>query len=615
MRGPAVRLLLIGLALAVLTACAQPTIRVGSKNFAENKILAEMFALLLEDAGYRVERTIPAGNTTTTFEVLRSGEIDLYPEYTGTGLVLLGLPASANPDHAAVVMTREFEKVGLTVLSRLGFQNTYAVLIGEKTATEREIASVNDLAGQAAELRIAVSEEFARQPSDGLQPFLNHFGLHFAEVRIVPAEERLRLYDLLLEGEADVIVGYQTDPQIDDFGLRALPADDPFFPAYEAVPLIAEVALARWPGVGVILQKLVGRLDEQHMRALNREVVLAGRSPRSVARNALVQMGLLPGSVMPAEPDIRVAVDAAEVGAPMATTVLRAARQTLPGREIAYWETVTPVQALLRREARIALAPSIAQFEITDGTARLRPELETVGAAGSVFVHALAGQGATGGLMEAGSIAGGPVGSSSYAFAKAVAAWLPSSPAVVSLPDTDARTAATAVAEGKADVAIVIASLGRPDLAAVLGSPAPAVRLVPASRWWVGSARLAMPFLSTARITAQTYPSLEAPVETLAMQATVVGPSLPSTVIGRQGPSSYSEDVYPVTDAMVRAFNRNLGSHPDIGPHLKPAAALTPDKRRGGQRLNPTPGQTLLSFGIVAYLCWCVWLLVRPARE
>ena len=85
------RQLSILLMLLTLAACSQPTIRVGSKNFAENRILAEMFALLLEDAGFRVERTIPVGDTTSTFESLRSGGIDLYPEYTGTGLVLLGL--------------------------------------------------------------------------------------------------------------------------------------------------------------------------------------------------------------------------------------------------------------------------------------------------------------------------------------------------------------------------------------------------------------------------------------------------------------------------------------------------------------------------------------------
>ena len=608
------RQLSILLMLLTLAACSQPTIRVGSKNFAENRILAEMFALLLEDAGFRVERTIPVGDTTSTFESLRSGGIDLYPEYTGTGLVLLGLPASPDPNQAFVVMTREFSKAGLTVLNRLGFQNTYTVLIREDLATAPGIASIHDLVGEAPELRIAVSEEFARRPHDGLQPFLDHFGLRFAEVIIVPPEERLQLYDLLLEGQADVIVGFQTDPQIADYNLRALSADDPFFPAYEAVPLITEAALSRAPEIGILLQKLAGRLDEQRMRALNRDVVFGGRSPRSVARAALAQLHLLPGSAAPAEPDIRAAIDPWEQRTPMTTKVLRAARQTLPDREVDLLKSVTPVAAVLRREARVALAPSIAQFRIVDGTAQLQPELETIAATGSVFVHALGRRNVTAGLAEARSIAGGPVGSPSYKLAQAIAAWRTPAPAVVSLPDTDAGTAAAAVAAGKADVALVIASLGRPDLVAALRLDGP-VRLIPASRWWVGSARLALPFLSKARITAQAYPAVAEPVETLAMQATVVGPSPPATVIGRQGPSSYSEDTYPVTDAVVLAFNRHLGPHPDIGPHLHRAAALTPDRQRPERRLNPQPGQTVLSLAIVAYLGWCLWLLVRRHQD
>ena len=607
------RTLLILLACLALAACSQPTVRVGSKDFTENKILAEMFALLLEDAGFRVHRTIPAGSITGTFDVLRGGSIDLYPEYTGTGLVLLGLPALPVPDQAFVVVSREFAKVGLTVLDRLGFQNTYSVLITEDLATARGIASVADLAKYAPELRIAVTDDFARRPADGLQPFLDHYGLRFRESAIVPLRDRLHLYDMLLEGKADVIIGFQTDPQIADYHLRALPADTLFFPAYEPVPLVSQEALARAPAIGYTLQKLAGKLDGQRMRALNREVIFAGRSPRNVARAALVQMGLIPGSLAPEPPDIEIAVDPWEVGGPMATAVLRAARQALPERETAYHQTVAPVAAMLRHEARMAWTPSIGQFRIIDGRAYLHPELETIAATGSVFVHALARRDNLEGLSGAETIAGGPIGSPSYKLAQAIAAWHTPAPRVVSLADSDAATAAAALAEGEADVAFVIATLNRPDLARLLQPDAP-VKLIDADRWWIGSARLALPFLAKARITADIYPSIGEPVATLAMQATVAGPSPPTSIIGRQGPSSYSEDVYPVTDSVVLAFNKHLGTHPDIGPHLRRAAALTPEQRRGAARLNPTPGQTMLSLAIILYLCWCGWLFVRPRK-
>lgn len=608
------RFLLVLLAVLALAACSQPTVRVGSKNFAENRILAEMFALLLQDAGLRVQRSIPVGDTTTTFEALRSGSIDLYPEYTGTGLGLLGLPPTTDAEKAYVVVSREFAKVGLTVLGKLGFQNTYGVLIDEGLATARGIRTMQDLVAHAPELRIAVSDEFARRPSDGLRPFLDHFGLQFRDIVTVPFHERLRLYDMLLEGKADVIVGFQTDPQIADYGLTVLPASEPFFPPYDAVALVDERALSQTPAIGLTLQKLLGQLDGQRMRALIREVVYAGRSPQTVARTALVQMGLLSGSVSVQEPDIRIAIDPWEVGTAAAATVLRAARQTLPGREIAFLKSVAPVAAVVRHEARIAWVPSIALFAMANGRAQLRPELEAIAATGSVFVHALMRRDDNRALAGAEVLAGGPVGSPSHKLAQAVAAWQSPTPRVVSLADTDAKTAAAALADGTADAAFVIANPKRPDLAEVLKADGP-VRLVAANRWWVGSARLAVPFLSNARITGEMYPALGEPVDTLAMQAVVAGPSPPASIIGRQGPSSYSEDVYPVTDAMVLAFNKRLGRHPDISPHLRRAAALTAGHRRAEAQLNPTPGHTVLSIAIIAYMAWCVWLFVRPGKE
>ncbi len=607
------RIVLTLLILLAVGACSQPTVRVGSKDFTENKILAEMFALLLEDAGFRVQRTIPAGSVTGTFDVLRGGTIDLYPEYTGTGLVLLGLPALPDRDQAFVVVSREFAKVGLTVLDRLGLQNTYSVLITENLTTARGVASIADLAKQAPDLRIAVSDDFARRPADGLQPFLDHYGLRFRDVATVPLRDRLHLYDMLLEGKADVIIGFQTDPQIVDYQLRALASDTPFFPAYEAVPLVTQEALSRAPAIGYTLQKLAGKLDVQRMRALNREVIFAGRSPRNVARAALVQMNLIPGSVTAEQPDIQIAIDPWEVGGPIATAVLRAARQALPERETAFRKSVAPVASLLRHEARMAWTPSIGQFRIVNGSAYLYPELESIAATGSVFVHALARRDDTASLAGAKTIAGGPLGSPSHKFAEAVAAWHTPAPQIVSLPDTDAATAAGAVIAGKADVAFVIASLNRTDIAKLL-QPDAQVKLIAADRWWVGSARLALPFLAKARITADVYAATSEPVETLAMQATVAGPSPPASIIGRQGPSSYSEDVYPVTDSVVLAFNEHLGTHPDIGPHLRRAAALTPEQRRGVARLNPTPGQTVLSLAIILYLFWCGWLFVRPRK-
>jgi hypothetical protein len=103
-------------------------------------------------------------------------------------------------------------------------------------------------------------------------------------------------------------------------------------------------------------------------------------------------------------------------------------------------------------------------------------------------------------------------------------------------------------------------------------------------------------------------------VPTLAMQATLVGPAPPDTVLGAQGPSTYSDDLWPVTDQAVLTFNQDLGPHPDVGRYLRPAAALTPQVGRVERALNRTPGYTVLSLGIFLFLAWAGWLLARPAK-
>ncbi|HKK31131.1 MAG TPA: glycine betaine ABC transporter substrate-binding protein, partial [Alphaproteobacteria bacterium] len=550
-----------------------------------------------------------------TFDALRTGSIDLYPEYTGTGLVLLGLPGTPDHDRAFTVVSREFGNVGASVLGRLGFENTYSAIVTEQTAKRLGLESIHDLTEHAPGLRLAVTDDFARRPADGLQPFVNHFGLNFENTEIISLQARGELYNMLLDGRADVIIGFQTDPQIADYQLRVLDAQEEFFPAYDAVPVVARGALVQFPAIGLTLERLTGRLDERRMRDLNAEVIFNGRRPREVAREALLDLGLIAGRPDRYRPSINVAIDPWEAESAMAATILRAARETLPGRNISYREHVTPIASMLNHEARVAVAPSIAQFEISNGRAALRAGIETVAATGSFFAHVLARRDFQGSLATAKTIAAGPLGSPSYKFAKALAAWQNPPPKIISLSDTNAAAAVDAVTDDKADAAVVLATLERPDLVDALHGET-GVKLLDADDWWIGAARLALPFLQRARIGGNVYEGMSEPVDVLAMQATVVGPAPPTFIVGRQGPSSYSEDVRPVTDSVVLEFNDNLGPHPDIGPHLPRAAALTPDLRRAEPTLNLQPGHTVLSVGILFYLIWCLWLFLRsgPAR-
>ena len=427
----------------------------------------------------------------------------------------------------------------------------------------------------------------------------------------MPEEKRRSVYDLLLDERADVVVGFGTDPEIAAYRLTVLEPSGDFFPDFSAIPVVSTGAMARHPEIAAALGALAGRLDVERMRALVGAVALDGRAPREVAREALAALGLLDaGPAVLAQP-FRLAVDPAEVGAEMTSKVLRAVRGAVTGRGVALFETGNPVGAILDGRARTALVPAIAQFDIDGDQARLLDGIETIAVVGSYYLHALARADGPASLARAARIGAGPVGTASHRLARATARRSDPPAEVVTLDSTRAAAAVEAVASGVVDAAIVLAPLESVDVADALQGAD--VGLIPAVEWWVGAARVGLPFLRLATIPGVAYGNT--PVSTLAMQATVVGPAPSDDVLGDQGPSTYSEAQRPVTDQVVLALNEALGPHPAVGHYLRPAAILTPQVGRIERALNRTPGYTVLSLGIIAFLVWAVWLLVRPGEQ
>lgn len=604
------RLCIAATAALVLAACTPNPVRVGSKNAVENRILAEMFAQLLESRRIRVERNIPVGNTARTFEALRSGAIHVYPEYTGTGLVLLGLPPSSDRDQAYKTMASGFQGAGMKPLKRLGFESTYAVVVEKALATRLKLQNVSALAPHAGKLRLAVEEDFARRPTDGLQPFLDFYGLKFRNVEIIKDKDRSKLYDRLIDNRADVIIGYSTDPQIIDYGLSTLIAKKHFFPAYDAVPLVSTKRLQDRPEIAEVLNQLAGKLTAEQMRTLNRQVKVEGRNIRTVARAALVELGLARAGDTQISNITYIAMDPNDAGSEMANSLLRAFRRVSKGRSVNIFPGWNGLASLDAHAARIAMVPSIAQFDIFGDYAVHNRRYETLAALGSYFLQALALDKGPNRLGKARRIATGPVGSASYKVAMAVVDPQQRDKRIVPLADTSIATAIAALKQGKANAVILLAAAGRADIKAALDKEG-SLRLIPAHEWWSGARRLSYPFFREATIPADTYPAVRKPVATLTLQATVAGPAPSDDVLGQQGPSAYTERVAPVSDDMVRALNRELGPHPDVGPHLKPSRALIPEFQYRSQILNRHPVHTFLSFGVLAFLVWAFWLFVR----
>lgn len=301
------RRLLLAVAALALAAPAGATVVVGSKNFEESRLLAEIFAQLLETrTGLAVERRLGLAGTQVCFEALRSGAIDLYPEYTGTGLAsILGAQPRPGPEGDAAatlaLVRREFlARWDLHWLAPLGFENAFELAVPRRLAEARGLATVSDLARISGDLDAAFGYEFAERP-DGLPGLAAVYGLEFASVRRM--QQALKV-EAVARGEADVLDVYTTDGRIAVHDLVVLDDDRGFFPPYEAAPLVRGATLEAHPEIAAALALVAGALDAETMRALNLRLQEGLEEEAAVAHDALAALGLAGGGreIAPAAP-------------------------------------------------------------------------------------------------------------------------------------------------------------------------------------------------------------------------------------------------------------------------------------------------------------------------
>ena len=284
-------LALLVLVLLGSAATAAP-IRVGSKNFSEQFIVAELYAGALEAAGYDVERKLNIGSTFAVHDAIRAGTIDVYPEYTGTGLItLLGEPGGGtDPDRVYdQVRTGYRDRFELEWLNRSAVNNAYVIVVRPDIAARYGLATLSDLARVSRDLNVAVTAEFTERP-DGLPGLKAAYGIEFGTIRPF-AGMRLR-YEAMLQGRFEVANAFATDWQITARRLVALTDDRGVFPPYELAPVLRS-AIARDAGVAAALNRVSEVLDTETMRRLNEEVELHGRPPREVAAEFLRRRGVV----------------------------------------------------------------------------------------------------------------------------------------------------------------------------------------------------------------------------------------------------------------------------------------------------------------------------------
>ena len=267
---------------------------VASKPFGESYLLAEMFAQLLESHGIAVDRRLGLGQTEIAMQALRSGAINVYPEYTGTGLLAvlhdsLTDSLASDPRFVFVHVAREFEsRFGLQWLPPLGFQNSYAIAVRRDAASKYHLRTMSDLARESPHLVAGFTADFIGRP-DGLAGLARAYGVHPRAVRpLAPAVK----YQALASGAVDVINGYSTNGLLSKYDLVTLIDDKHFFPPYEAAAVIGARLARERPDAVAALTMLSGMLDESRMRVLNRRIEVEGQDVKRVASDALHDLGL-----------------------------------------------------------------------------------------------------------------------------------------------------------------------------------------------------------------------------------------------------------------------------------------------------------------------------------
>ena len=289
LRGGLALLAVVSTLTAAQSAPARP-IAVASKPFGESFLLAEMFAQLLEARHFTVDRRLGLGATEIAFKALRTNAIDVYPEYTGTGLLaILGERPSPDPRQVFRQVAREFRaRYGVRWLPPLGFQNTYAIAVRRETARRLSLATLSDLARVSRTLRAGLTPDFIGR-ADGLPGLEQAYGLRFGSVRALLAAVK---YQALAAGEIDVIDGYSTDGFIARYDLVVLDDDQHFFPPYEAAALVSPALQRDAPAAVAALTELSGLLTETDMRRLNQRIEVDGIPVPRVAAAALLNLGL-----------------------------------------------------------------------------------------------------------------------------------------------------------------------------------------------------------------------------------------------------------------------------------------------------------------------------------
>ncbi len=258
------------------------TIIIATKNFTEQYILGELMAqMITQYTQLHVVKKFNLGATNIVQAALLRGEVDLYPEYTGTALlVVLHQPPITNPEKVYEIVKKQYqEKFNLVWLKPFGFENSQALSVKDSFAKKQHLQTISDLLPIQKQLIVGVPQEF-RERADGYPGLIRYYGLHFGKVISMLPD---LMYQAIRNDEVNVIMAFSTDGRIPLYHLTLLKDDKHFFPPYYAAPVIRESVLKAHPEIGKALALLANKIDAKAMQQMNYLVNEKHLTPKAVA--------------------------------------------------------------------------------------------------------------------------------------------------------------------------------------------------------------------------------------------------------------------------------------------------------------------------------------------
>lgn len=268
------------------------SITIGTKDYSEQIILGHMVADLIEEnTDISVNRKVNLGGTQVCFSALKSGDIDLYIEYSGTAYGdTLGYKPISDVEKVYDTVKNDFkEKYDIEVLNQMGFNNTYTLAVKEETAKKYNLESISDLSRVASNLKSGTTLEFLNR-DDGLPGLTKEYNFTFNDSIGLDGSSR---YAALVNEKVDVIDAFATDGLLKKFELKTLKDDKNFFPPYYAMPIVRGETVEEFPEIVPILEELSTVLNDTIMMELNYKVDELQIDPADVAREFLEEQGLI----------------------------------------------------------------------------------------------------------------------------------------------------------------------------------------------------------------------------------------------------------------------------------------------------------------------------------